>query len=99
MKNSKQSEVHTVVDEFEVPLDGSIYGVDVERMKLTFEVRDFGKPLRTLVVRLWADGKPYTAMASWELFTDELDAMRARMMAGNWDEALSQLTGMEDFRL
>lgn len=93
---SKETEgVNTVIDSFEIPLDGRIYGVDVDRMKLSFEVRDFGSPLRTLVVRLWSDGKPYTAMASYELFVDELDSMRARMLQPDWDEALAQLTGKE----
>lgn len=81
----------TVVDAFDLPLSGPIYG-GVTNAKMSFEVRDFGQPERTLVVRFWMDGKVYTAMAPWSEFTDEMDAMRSRMFAGSWDEALTQLT-------
>jgi hypothetical protein len=85
----------TVVDTFEIPLDGPIYdgGHVTENLKLSFEVRDFGTPERTLVVRWWQDGHPYTAMASWEAFTSGLDDMRVRMLGDDWDTALSVLVG------
>lgn len=83
----------SVVDAFDLPLRGPIYD-GIPNAKMSFEVRNFdGQPDRTLVVRFWMDGKVYTAMAPFEEFADEMDAMRSRMFAGSWDDALAQLTG------
>ena len=82
----------TVVEACDIPLDGPIYE-DTENGKMSFEVRDFGTPNRNLVVRFWLDGQVYTAMASWEKFTDEFDGMRSRMLPSDWDSALSSLIG------
>ena len=81
----------TVVDFTEIPLSGPIYdGLDA---KLTLEVRDFGEPERTLVIRTVVDGKPITTLVRWDAFTDALDTMRANMMTENWDDSLAQLIG------
>lgn len=86
------SKATTVVDFIEVPLSGPIYDT-VDGAKLSLEVRDFGTPQRTMVLRTWLDGKVVTTMVDWDDFTDALDGMRARMMSPDWDEALAQLTG------
>lgn len=80
----------TVIDSFQLDLSDPIYDASG---KLFVEVRDFGNPERTLVIRTMVDGVPVTTMVSWETFTDQFDAMRARMMSGNWDDALTQLVG------
>lgn len=81
----------TVIEYAEVPLSGPVYdGLDA---KLTLEVRDFGLPERTLVINTVIDGRPLTTMVRWDVFTDALDGIRGRLMSGNWDDALSQLTG------
>jgi len=82
---------NSVVDFFEVPLSGPIY--DEAHGKLMLEVRDFGEKRRTLAIRTMIDGMPVTTMVRWDEFIDGLDAMRARMMPGDWDDALSQLIG------
>jgi hypothetical protein len=84
-------DIETVIDEFTLELGGPIY--DDVHGTLFVEVRDFGKPERTLVIRTMIDGNPVTTMVSWEKFTDQLDDMRARMMGNSWDEALAVLTG------
>lgn len=81
----------SVVDGFSLDLGGPIY--DGVHGTLFIEVRDFGKPERTLVLRTIIDGHPVTTMVSWETFTYQLDAMRGRMMGSDWDEALSHLVG------
>lgn len=86
----KHSELKTVVDAFDLPLTAPEYR-DMETAKMTFEVRDFEEG-RTLVVQFTLDDKVYTALAPWREFADEMDSMRARMYAGSWDDALSQLT-------
>lgn len=86
----------SVVDYTEMPLAGPIY--DGLYGRLMLEVRQFdGRSDRTFVIRTMLDGKPHTTMVSWDVFTDALDSMRARMMSGDWDEALSRLTGGTDF--
>lgn len=77
----------------DVPLDGPIYE-DVHA-HLSLEVRDFGSPDRTLVVRLWFEGKPITAMVDWEIFVRHFDEMRASMMPTDWDSALDHLSPRE----
>ena len=80
----------TVIEVMDVPLEGPIY--DGVHAHLSVEVRDFLEDdNRTMVVRFWIDGTPYTAMVGWDKFTEEFDAMRARMMTSNWDDALSIL--------
>jgi hypothetical protein len=79
----------TSIDGFQLELDNSIYE-DVSG-KLIFEVRDFGKPERTLVIRNLIDGNPIVMMVGWSKFTDALDEMRGRMMSEDWDESLVQL--------
>lgn len=90
----EDSNVRTVVDAFSVPLGGVIY-TDVHGT-LFVEVRDFGKPERTMIIRTMIDGHPVSTEVSWETFVDEFDAMRARMMSSDWDEALSQLVGRSE---
>lgn len=87
-------DLKTVVDGFNIELGGVVY-TDVHG-KLFVEVRDFGTPERTLIIRTMIDGHPVTTEVSFEKFTDEFDAMRARMMSGDWDEALSQLVGRSE---
>lgn len=84
----------TVIDGFSVPLGGKVYA-DVHGT-LMVEVRDFGLPERTLIIRTMIDGYPVTTEVSWELFTEQFDSMRTRMMSSNWDDALSQLVGRSD---
>jgi hypothetical protein len=72
-------------------LGGPIY--QSEDGTVTVEVRDFGHADRTLVITTEVAGKLIPTMVSWSKFTDEFDAMRSRMMSGDWDEALSQLVG------
>jgi hypothetical protein len=85
----------SIIDVVDIPLEGPIYE-GINNAKLSLEIRDFGTPNRTLVVRYWAEGHPMTAMVSWEKFTDAFDAMRARMLSGDWDEALTQMLGRND---
>lgn len=85
------ADLNTVIDSFNLELGGVVYA-DVHG-KLFVEVRDFGNPERTLIIRTMIDGHPVTTEVSFEKFTDQFDAMRARMMSSDWDEALSQLVG------
>lgn len=85
-------ELKTVIEAMDIPLDTSVYG-DLHG-HLGLEVRDFSTEKRTMIVRFWLAGTPYTVMVDWEKFTEEFDAMRARMMAGDWDTALTQLVSM-----
>lgn len=84
----------TVIDSFNLELGGVVY-TEVHGT-LFVEVRDFGAPERTLIIRTMIDGNPVTTEVSWERFTDEFDAMRARMMSEDWDDALSQLVGRSE---
>ena len=85
----------SVVDYVEMPLSGPIY--DDLNGKLYLEVRQFdGRKERTLVVRTMIDGHPTTTMVRWDVFTDALDGMRARMMGDDWDDALASLIGGQD---
>lgn len=92
MKDSIEHRVTSVVDFIEVPLSGPIYD-EADGAKITLEVRDFGTPQRTMVLRTWIDGKVVTTMVDWDEFIDAFDAMRGRMMSPDWDEALAQLVG------
>lgn len=89
----EEDKLKTVIDYCEVPLSGPIY--DDVYGKLMLEVRDFSEAERTLVIRTMIDGVPTTTMVRWDVFTDALDTMRARMMSGDWDEALIQMIGGE----
>lgn len=90
MTNS--SEAKSVVDAFDIPLIGSVYD-GFDKATMSFEVRDFGEPQRSLVVHFQIGDQVYTGIASWGDFTDGMDAMRARMLADNWDDALASLLG------
>jgi hypothetical protein len=84
-------DIDTTVDGFELPLEGPSH--EAGDGKLTLEIRDFGSPERTLVVRYKVGANVYTAMVSWEKFVAESDAMRARLLGDDWDSALANLTG------
>lgn len=86
--------VTSIVAAMDVPLDGPIY--DGVHAHLSLEVRDFGEPSRTLVVRMWVEGTVQTAMVDWESFTGAFDAMRAGMMPADWDGALSALRALDE---
>jgi len=82
--------LNTTIDTFQVPLSDPVYdGLDVY---LEGELRDFGTSGRNLVMR-FQDGPSHltTVIVPWDKFTNEIDAIRARIMMENWDDALAQL--------
>ena len=88
-ESGETDETTTVIAAMDVPLEGPIYK-DVHA-HVSLEVRDFGCPERTLVLRLWVEGQPYTSMVDWTKFTEAFDEMRASMMPMDWDDARSAL--------
>lgn len=84
--NTKQD--NSVVDAFDLPLTHPFYNGLAANM--SFDVRDF-KEGRTLVVSFTLDDKVFDAFLPWGEFTEEMDAMRARMVSEDWDEALAQM--------
>lgn len=89
-----EESVTSVLAAMGVPLDGPMYE-DVHA-HVTLEVRDFSRQTRTLVLRLWFEGHPYTAMVDWEQFVTAFDEMRAELMPADWDDALQALRRHED---
>lgn len=89
LPSSRESSIKTIIDVADVPLEGPIY--DGLHAHLHLEVRDFGTPERTLVLRSFIEGEVVTTMVSLAKFEDAFDGMRARMMAPDWDTAMIQL--------
>lgn len=87
MTDNKQ-DINTVVEAFDLPLTHPFY--NGLAANLSFDIRDFEEG-RTLVVSFTLDDKVFDAFVPWAEFTESFDAMRARMFAGNWDDALAQM--------
>lgn len=83
------SNINTAVEAFDLPLTHPFY--NGLAANLSFDIRDFEEG-RTLVVSFTLDDKVFDAFVPWGEFTDAFDGMRARMMAGNWDDALAQMS-------